>query len=88
MAKGQFGVSMGGTLEYRYSLKPETKNCRNCNCYKLRGDPLLNERKSGYCCEFEMLITDCTNAKVCKAFKNRHCKKSVPKRKKGNGKRK
>ena len=81
MAKGQYGASMGGSMEYRYSLKPETKNCRNCVNYQRRGDPLLNERKFGRCKEFGILITDCTNAKLCKAFQNMHESKKAAKTK-------
>lgn len=82
MAKGQYGASMGGSMEYRYSLKPETTNCRNCIHYKRRGDPLLNEHKYGRCNAFGILISDCTNARLCKSFKNKH---GVDKAKKSKG---
>ncbi len=72
MAKGQYGASMGGSLEYRYTLKTSTRNCRNCIHYQKRGDPLLNERKWGRCNHFRMLISDPTNAKLCKSYSNAH----------------
>ena len=72
MAKGQMGASMGGAMEYRYTLKPGTKNCRNCSYYKKQGDPLMYERKCGICNQFGITITDATNAKLCKAFKNKN----------------
>ena len=87
MAKGQYGVSMGGSIEYRYSLKPETKNCRNCTHYKQRGDPLKYEHKYGRCNAYGILISDCTNARLCKSFKNKHNGSKVQKPKESHKKR-
>lgn len=72
MAKGSVGVSMGASIEYRYQLKPETKNCKNCVYYQNRTDPLTGKKKYGWCKQFKISISDATNAKYCKGFRNKH----------------
>lgn len=82
MAKGQIGVSMGGSIEYTRQLKPTTKNCRNCKKYKASG-------RCGICRQFGITITDTTNAKYCKEFdgkkKGKPRKKAATKKKKNTG---
>ena len=72
MNKGRIGTRMGGSIEYRYGLKPTTRNCRNCAYYKRSYDHVSDKPKYGYCREFSILITDCTNARLCKKFQNTH----------------
>ena len=87
MAKGKIGTSMGGAIEYRYELKSGVKNCQNCSNFCKRGDPLLNERKNGYCREFGILISDNSNARLCKAFQKKTQAKKAKGRKVFVGKR-
>lgn len=58
--------------KYFYQLKPETANCKNCVHWKRQGDPVKYEWKFGYCRKFGIRITDVTNARRCKAFKNKN----------------
>jgi len=75
MAKGSIGTSMGGSIEYRYSLKMTTRNCRNCANYSKGKEDFWGGRQSGFCRKFGIEITDTSNAAVCKAFRNRHAGK-------------
>lgn len=84
MAKGSIGTSMGGSIEYRYSLKTTTRNCRNCANYSKGKEDFWGERQSGFCRKFGIEITDTSNATVCKTYKNRH----VNKKRSTTGKRK
>ena len=72
MAKGTVGVSLGGSIEYRYQLKPTTKNCKNCKNYKQRSDSSTHQSKAGMCSKFHIIITDVTNARLCSSFTNKN----------------
>ena len=54
----------------KYKPKKTAKNCRNCS---YRKDD--NDRKIGWCYKFKITISDNTNARLCKGFKNKHEKR-------------
>ena len=72
MGSGKIGVSLGGSMEYRYSLSPNAKNCKNCKYYQQSDNAYPTHRKQGYCSHFKILISDPTNGKLCIAFFNKH----------------
>lgn len=60
--RGSVGVST--TLEYRFKLKTNTKNCNNCKFCKNNGKYV----SSFYCKGFGIRVTDVSNAKLCSKF--------------------
>lgn len=76
MARGAIGVSMGGSIEYRYQLKPTTRDCRNCKNCKILEPPSFRGRSSILCAKFHIPITDTSNAKNCVGYENKNSRNS------------